>query len=178
MGKARQGDGMGRMKVDHRRGVAAAVVECGMKRQLLGRRPTTARGAAAVQAARGLLGRRSSPQSRRQSSAGSRKPSEASVGVTRNPPSGNRTLTFPDEPGVRPRSNSERARRQICSRTALSPVNARLPKSGSPGHRSQWRRNCPISGQCRRGGRRGVRSWRARPDRSRGRSRAARCRWR
>ena len=30
MGKARQGDGMGRMKVDHRRGVAAAVVSGGI----------------------------------------------------------------------------------------------------------------------------------------------------
>jgi hypothetical protein len=46
--------------------------------------------------------------------------SEALVGVTSQPPSSSRTLILPEEPGVSPRSNSERPRRQISSRTLFS----------------------------------------------------------
>src|SRR5215471_17189530 len=53
---------------------------------------------------------------------GSRKPSEAFVGVTSQPPSSSLTLILPDEPGVSPRSNSDRPRRQICSRIVVSPA--------------------------------------------------------
>jgi len=52
--------------------------------------------------------------------AGSRKPSEALVGVTSQPPSSSRTLMLPEEPGVSPRSNSERPNRQMASRIADS----------------------------------------------------------
>ena len=47
-------------------------------------------------------------------------PSEALVGVTSQPPSSSFTLMLPEEPGVNPRSNSERPRRQISSRTFVS----------------------------------------------------------
>src|SRR5215469_10304973 len=52
--------------------------------------------------------------------AGSRKPSEALVGVTSQPPSSSLTLILPDEPGVSPRSNSERPKRQMSSRSLVS----------------------------------------------------------
>src|SRR6478609_7672854 len=52
--------------------------------------------------------------------AGSRKPSEALVGVTSQPPSSSRNDMLPDEPGVSPRSNSERPYRQISSRRRAS----------------------------------------------------------
>src|ERR1700733_9769285 len=58
--------------------------------------------------------------SSRDSRAGSRKPSEALVGVTSQPPSSSLTEILPEEPGVRPRSNSERPRRQISSRIFVS----------------------------------------------------------
>src|ERR1700685_4809679 len=58
--------------------------------------------------------------SSRDSRAGSRKPSEALVGVTSQPPSSSLTEILPEEPGVRPRANSERPRRQISSRIFVS----------------------------------------------------------
>ena len=48
--------------------------------------------------------------STRDSRAGSRKPTRALVGVASQPPSSSRTEILPDEPGVSPRSNSERAK--------------------------------------------------------------------
>src|SRR6195952_260288 len=56
----------------------------------------------------------------RDSRAGSSEPSEALVGVPSQPPSSSLTLILPEEPGVSPRSNSERPRRQISSRSLLS----------------------------------------------------------
>jgi hypothetical protein len=56
--------------------------------------------------------------------AGSRNPSEALVGVTSQFPSGSRTLILPDEPGVRPRSNSERPKRHMSSRSLASLIAA------------------------------------------------------
>src|ERR1700736_2377795 len=58
--------------------------------------------------------------SSRDSRAGSSEPSEALVGVTSQPPSSSFTLILPDEPGVSPRSNSERPSRQISSLALLS----------------------------------------------------------
>src|SRR3954453_1278472 len=58
--------------------------------------------------------------SSRDSRTGSSEPSEALVGVTSQPPSSSLTLILPEEPGVRPRSNNERPRRQISSRTFVS----------------------------------------------------------
>jgi hypothetical protein len=55
--------------------------------------------------------------------AGSSEPSEALVGVTSQPPSSSLTLILPEEPGVSPRSNSERPRRQISSRIPVSLMN-------------------------------------------------------
>src|SRR5436305_3685104 len=52
--------------------------------------------------------------------AGSSEPSEVLVGVTSQPPSSQRTLILPDEPGVSPRSNSERPSRHISSRNLVS----------------------------------------------------------
>jgi len=60
--------------------------------------------------------------SSRDSRAGSSEPSDALVGVTSQPPSSVRTLILPDEPGVSPRSNSERPRRQISSRILVSVI--------------------------------------------------------
>ena len=62
-------------------------------------------------------GRRASS---RDSRAGSSEPSDALVGVTSQPPSSSLTLILPEEPGVSPRSNSERPSRQISSRTFVS----------------------------------------------------------
>src|SRR5262249_24388745 len=59
---------------------------------------------------------------RRDSRAGSRKPSEALVGVTSQPPSSSFTLILPEEPGVSPRSKSERPKRQIASLSLASLV--------------------------------------------------------
>ena len=52
--------------------------------------------------------------------AGSRKPRDALVGVTSHPPSSSLKLILPDEPGVSPRSNRERPKRQISSRSLVS----------------------------------------------------------
>src|ERR1700728_1519166 len=60
----------------------------------------------------------------RASRAGSSDPSEALVGVTSQPPSSSFTLILPDEPGVSPRSNSERPKRQISSRSLVSVIPA------------------------------------------------------
>src|SRR5262249_7996245 len=60
--------------------------------------------------------------SSRDNFAGSRKPSEALVGVTSQVPSSSLALILPDDPGVSPRSNSERPKRQIASRTFVSSV--------------------------------------------------------
>ena len=129
MGKHRQGDGMGRMKVDHRRGVAAAVVECGMKRQLLGRRPSTLARAVAVQAAK--LGRieeaeRGIGRGHQKSAIG-----QSNADVSRR---AGRQATLEQRAG--------KAADLLAA--ALSAVTGPLPRSGSPCHRSRWRRNCPI----------------------------------
>src|SRR5262249_9123997 len=60
--------------------------------------------------------------SSRDSFAGSRKPSEALVGVTSHPPSSSLALILPDDPGVSPRSNRERPKRQMSSRSLVSSV--------------------------------------------------------
>src|SRR5450755_349304 len=60
--------------------------------------------------------------SSRDNRSGSRKPSEALVGVTSQPPSSSLTLMLPDEPGVSPRSNSERPNRQMPSRILVSGI--------------------------------------------------------
>jgi hypothetical protein len=62
----------------------------------------------------------------RDSRAGSSEPSEALVGVTSQPPSSSLTLMLPEEPGVSPRSNNERPRRQISSRSLFSVMAASL----------------------------------------------------
>ena len=60
------------------------------------------------------------------------KPSEALVGVTSQPPSSSRTLILPDEPGVSPRSNSERPKRQMSSRSFVSLIRVSLSASSLP----------------------------------------------
>src|ERR1700736_6706411 len=62
----------------------------------------------------------------RDSRAGSSEPSEALVRVTSQPPSSSLTLILPDEPGVSPRSNNERPRRQMSSRNFVSFMAAAL----------------------------------------------------
>src|SRR6202012_2152155 len=69
----------------------------------------------------------------RDSRAGSSEPSDALVGVTMKPPSSSLTLMFPDEPGVSPRSNNERPRRQIFSRRLMSAM-AQIPFSEGLSH--------------------------------------------
>src|SRR2546430_1495234 len=64
----------------------------------------------------------------RDSRAGSRNPRDALVGVTSQPPSSHRTLILPEEPGVSPRSNSERPNRQISSRSFVSPMTCSLSR--------------------------------------------------
>src|SRR5215510_6157109 len=68
----------------------------------------------------------------RDSRAGSRKPSEALVGVTSQPPSSSFTLMLPEEPGVSPRSNSERPNRQMSSRILASLILRSLERDGRP----------------------------------------------
>jgi hypothetical protein len=65
---------------------------------------------------RGVAGDQPAVGPSRDSRAGSSEPSEALVGVTSQPPSSSLTLILPEEPGVSPRSNSERPSRQISSR--------------------------------------------------------------
>ena len=94
---------MRRMQMPHR-ARACGLIERGVQRHFL---------------ARPIAGQQFPSALRRDSLAGSRKPSEALVGVT-SQPSSHRTLILPEEPGVSPRSNNERPRRQISSRTLLS----------------------------------------------------------
>ena len=84
---------------------AARLVERGVQRHFLGRR---------------VAGHQPPAGPSFDSRAGSRKPSEALVGVTSQPPSSSLTLILPEEPGVSPRSNSERPKRQISSRRLVS----------------------------------------------------------
>ena len=88
------------------------------------RAPRRGSGRARCAAALPWSGRRRRPAGRRRPSrdirAGSSEPSEALVGVTSQPPSSSFTLILPEEPGVSPRSNSERPRRQISSRILVS----------------------------------------------------------
>src|ERR1700760_2524228 len=79
----------------------------------------------------------------RDSFAGSRKPSEALVGVTSQPPSSSLTLILPDEPGVSPRSNSERPNRQMSSRSFVSLI--------AGGSLTLWQRGQAVIGKAAKG---------------------------
>src|SRR3954470_14883003 len=73
----------------------------------------------------------------RDSRAGSSEPSEALVGVTSQPPSSSLTLILPEEPGVSPRSNRDRPKRQIYSRSRVSLLIAAMPACLTLGQRGQ-----------------------------------------
>src|SRR5215469_1959071 len=81
--------------------------------------------------------------------AGSRKPSEALVGVTSQPPSSSFTLILPEEPGVSPRSNSERPKRQISSRSLVSLIKAFLPCSRFWRCLTLWQRGQAVLGRAK-----------------------------